>query len=121
MIVVSIFFTLDEIGSYYFSNFTLVIGICMILAGMLTGVIMVMTFAFVSSFSPEKKDMLIKEVDNLKAEIAVLRSERWLDMVKASLGEKFDRITSQQFLLDERNTLIHRRRRTIEAIEAMLE
>ncbi|MEG1210022.1 MAG: hypothetical protein RSE29_02760 [Leclercia sp.] len=81
---------------------------------------MILNFAFVSSISPEKMEMLIKEVDDLKAEIAVLQSECWLEMVKASLGEKFDRITSQQYLLDERNILIHRRRRNIEAIEAMM-
>lgn len=64
--------------------------------------------------------MLVNEINSLKKDIAVLQSEHWLEMVKESLGDKFDRISSQQHLLDERKTLIHRRRCSIEAMKVCL-
>jgi len=108
------------LGDYSISNIILGAGIFIAVIALVMFACMAAVFAFVGSASPEIREVLVNEIRTLNKEISVLQSEHWLEMVKESLGTKFDRITSQQYLLEERNALIHRRRCSIEAIEAFL-
>lgn len=44
----------------------------------------------------------------------------WHEAVKNVLGERFDRISSRQFLEDERDNQIRKRRYYLETLEAFL-
>jgi len=108
------------LGDYSISKVFFWSGVCIAVIALTMFACMAVVLAFINPTSPKKKEMLVNEIKSLKKDIAFLQSEHWLEMVKESLGDKFDRITSQQYLLDERKALIHRRRCYIEAMEESL-
>lgn len=106
--------------NFSINKIVLGVGVCFVVIAVALFVFMMIVLAFVSPTSPNKREMLVNEINSLKKDIAILQSEHWLEMVKGSLGDKFDRITSEQYLLDERKKLIHRRHCSIEAMKACL-
>lgn len=99
LVVTSLIVPPHMLGNYSISNIILGAGIFIAVIALVMFACMAVVLALVDSASPEKREMLVNEIKSLKKEISFLQSEHWLEMVKESLGTKFNRITSQQYLI----------------------
>lgn len=92
--------------------------------GISSGLLSALIFLTLSIVNP----LTQKEIQNLRSNVAYhksqinsLRSDEWNCIVKKSLGDKFNRITSQQFLLDERDNLIRYHQQFLDNAERQLD
>jgi hypothetical protein len=101
-------------------NNIIIIGIFLFSIGGILFIFMGLILAFTNSMSPEEKDKHIKEINIIKAQIAELQSDNWKDVIITSIGEKYNRITSQQYLEDERESQIRSRRYYLRTLEELI-
>lgn len=76
--------------------------------GAVLAVFMLMFITLVNPTSPAERERLLNKINETNAKISELESEKWLSIVQDSLGDKFFRIESQQYLSDQKRYLLHR-------------
>ncbi|WP_300002263.1 hypothetical protein [uncultured Cedecea sp.] len=86
----------------------------------LTGGLIFSYLAFSNPLSNKKIKKYNAEILYHFNRIELLKSEEWEDIVKDSMGGKYKRISSQQYLIDERNRLIRQHEERISFYKEML-
>ena len=89
-------------------------------SGLLSSLLFII-LSFANPLTQKEIQKLIRDVAYHKSQIDLLKSDEWNCIVKRSLGEKFNRITSQQFLIDERDNLIRYHQQLLDIAERQLD
>lgn len=87
----------------------------------LLGILIFLNLLFISPLTQKDKQKLRKNIAYHQAQINLLRSDKWNCIVKKSAGDNVNRITSQQFLIDERDNLIRHHQQLLDIAERQLD